>query len=315
MRVDRLLGIVMYLLDRGKATGAELAKHFETSERTIYRDIESLSIAGVPLQSLSGPGGGYSLAERYTLNRSFFSPEEVLSLLGALGEIGNAAKGGKLGLALDKIQAIGAPRREDAAPPSLVVTPFPWGEMGLSCGKLSELLRTAIEERRVLRFSYTGMRGTTAEREVEPFTLALGGSIWYLHGFCRLRGEWRLFRLSRMLNVSLSGARFQPEKRLPAPPIWNAEAWSSDKMVEILLRLDPKLKLAALDSFGAANIKETEEGGLEVRMKWPESDSPLRFLLGFGPGLSVLSPENIRRELSAAAAAIAVGNGKENGGR
>jgi predicted DNA-binding transcriptional regulator YafY len=308
MRVDRLLGIVMYLLDRGKATGSELSKHFETSERTIYRDIESLSMAGVPIQSLSGPGGGYSLAERYTLDRSFFSPDEVLSLLGALGEIGRAAKDGKLKQAMDKIQAIGAPRREGAGPPPLVVTPFPWGDMGGSSGELSDLLRKAIEERRVLRFSYIGMRGPAAVREVEPFTLALGGSIWYLHGFCRLRGEWRLFRLSRMLDAAITDERYCPEKRLPAPPIWNADSWGRDTLRDIQLRLEPGLRLAALDSFGAANISQAPDGSITVRMKWPETDSPIRFLLGFGPGLSVLSPENLRQELSRAAQEMATGN-------
>lgn len=308
MRVDRLLGIVMYLLDRGKATGAELARHFETSERTVYRDIESLSMAGVPIQSLSGPGGGYSLAERYTLDRGFFSPDEVLSLLGALGEIGRAAKDGKLKQAMDKIQAIGAPRREGSGPPPLVVTPFPWGDSGGAGAELSDLLRSAIEERRVLRFSYLGMRGAATEREVEPFTLALGGSIWYLHGFCRLRGGWRLFRLSRMLDAAVTEERFCPDARLPAPPIWNSDPWGRERLMDITLRLEPGLHLAALDSFGASNISQAPDGSITAQMKWPESDPPIRYLLGFGPGLSVLGPESLRQELARAARAVAAGN-------
>lgn len=309
MRVDRLLGIVMYLLDREKATSAELAKRFETSERTIYRDIESLSMAGVPIQALSGPGGGYSLAERYTIDKNFFSPDEVLSLLGALGEIGQAAKGGKLGLALEKIQAIGASPQVQSFPPPIVVTPFPWGDSGGSAGDLAELLRRAIESRRVVRFSYSSMRGPTAEREVEPFTLALGGSIWYLHGFCRLRSGWRLFRLSRMVDAAMTEQRFQPERRLPAPPVWKSDPWGMEAMVDIVLHLAPELRLAALDSFGSGNMRELPEGGYEVRMRWPVNDSPIRFLLGFGPGLRVVSPEIVRAELARAAGRLASDNG------
>ncbi len=296
----------MLLLDRGKISAAELARHFETSERTIYRDIESLGMAGVPIQALSGPGGGYSLAQRFTLSRTYLSPEEVLSLVGALASIGQAAHGGKLGQALDKIQAISPDPGPQAIPPALIVSPFPWGGSS-GAGEGYELLRQAIEKRRVVSFSYSSMRGPSSERQVEPFSLALGGSVWYLHGFCRLRGQWRLFRLSRMSALKILPESYQAQKRLPAPGPWNSE-WGCHSLQEIRLRLEPQLRLAALDYFGEEKLIQLNDGGFETSLRWPADESPIRFLLGFGPGIEVLEPESLRRDFSHAAQAIAAKN-------
>jgi predicted DNA-binding transcriptional regulator YafY len=309
MRVDRLLGIIMILLDRGKATAPELARNFETSERTIYRDIESLCMAGVPIQAVSGPGGGYSLAERYTVNRSFFSPDEVLSIMGALGSIGQAAKGGKLSLALEKIQAIGARPDARIPPPALVVSPFPWGDPNAPGSPEAEAIRRAIESRNVISFSYLSMRGPSSAREVEPFTLALGGSVWYLHGYCRLRGGWRLFRVSRMTQLVPTKERFDPARRLPAPPLWEQSWGGEDAFFDIRLKLSPGLRLAALDAFGAQRLTELEDGSMEARFSWIECDPPVRLILGLGPGVTVVEPESLREAVARAAMELASSNG------
>jgi predicted DNA-binding transcriptional regulator YafY len=313
VRADRLLGILMFLLDKGKATAAELSKRFEASERTIYRDMTALSTAGFPVTSLSGPGGGFTMTEGYVLDRSFLTPSEVLSLLGALDAVGEAARGSGLEMALEKFRAIstkGKPSRE-ALPPPIVVSLSPWG--GRASGERKvELLREAIEKRRVIAFSYSGLRGPSGRREAEPFTLALGGSVWYLHAFCKLRKEFRLFRLSRMDGLETLGERFDPRKRLPVPPPWSAN-WGDGPLMAIVLEFSKENRMAVLDSFPAEEISETEEGLLRVSFAWPQAEPPVRFILGFGPGTRVVSPESLRETVKEAAAALALGNAPGGG--
>jgi len=308
MRADRLLGILMYLLDKGKATAGELSKRFEASERTIYRDMTALSTAGFPVTSLSGPGGGFTMTEGYVLDRSFLTPAEVLSLLGALDAVGEAARGSGLEAALEKFKAIaakGKPQR-DSLPPPIAVSLSPWG--GHASGERKvELLREAIEKRRLVAFAYSGLRGPSGRRTVEPFTLALGGAVWYLHAFCLLRNEFRLFRLSRMEALEALGARYDPRKRLPVPAPWSA-AWGAGPLIDIVLDFPPENRLAVLDSFPQEELAESPDGGFRASIRWPASDSPLRFILGFGPGTSVVSPAWLRDVVRAAADALSRAN-------
>jgi predicted DNA-binding transcriptional regulator YafY len=163
-----------------------------------------------------------------------------------------------------------------------------------------ETIREAIEKRRLLRFAYTGLRGPSGKREAEPFTLALGGTAWYLHAFCRLRGEFRLFRLSRMEGLEVLPQRFDPRARLPVPPVWGS-SWGDQESFEIVLRFEPSYRQAALDAFTATELSQEEDGSVLVRFRWPASDSPLRFIMGFGPGLRILAPESLRQALAQAA--------------
>lgn len=298
MRLDRLLGIILYLLDKGQASAAELARHFGASERTIYRDMESLSLAGVPLVALPGSGGGYQLAERYTLDRGFLSPAEVRSLVAVLEPIGTAADDDGIRLALGKLKAM-SERDDPDLPPSIAASPFPWGWGDGESGDF-KTIRRAIDDRRLLRIDYVGGRARGESRVVEPFTLALGGQAWYLHAFCRLRSGFRLFRIGRMERVELLADAFDPRARLPVPSPW-ARGWWGGALTEIVLRLGRESRLQVLDRFPRRQVTELPSGDFEIRFGWPEGDDPLPYLMGLGPELQIVSPPALRSRLAQAA--------------
>jgi predicted DNA-binding transcriptional regulator YafY len=304
MRLDRLLGIILYLLDEGQASAAELAEHFGTSERTIYRDMESLSLAGVPLVALPGSGGGYQLAARYTLKKGFLSPAELRSLIAVLDPIGRAANDEGLKLALGKLKAMSA--RDDLdSPPAIAVSPFPWGGVeNDSCDFKS--IRRAIDERRLLRIDYAGVRAQRESRVVEPFTLALGGQAWYLHAFCRLRSDFRLFRLSRIESLELLVDGFDPRGRIPVPSPWG-HSWGGP-LTEIIIRVGKESRLQVLDCFLRRQVTELPSGGFEIRFRWPERDDPLRYLMGLGPDLQIVSPPALKARVARVAEALCQAN-------
>jgi predicted DNA-binding transcriptional regulator YafY len=301
----------MYLLDRGRATAPELARHFETSERTIYRDIDALSLAGVPLTAQSGPGGGYFLAERFTLNRGYLTPDEVLGLMGALGGIAAATPSGPINQAVDKIKALTPLPAGQALPPPVAVALFPWGGPPAASRRMEDI-RAAIDSRRLVSFSYLDGAGRASERVVEPYTLALGGLVWYVHGYCRLRKAWRLFRLSRVSGLKILDERYDPRAHLPAPSMWGdspGDSWGDEDCARVRLRFTPGSRLTVMDSFGLDTAIEEPDGSFLVEFYWPENDPPIRFILGFGPQAAVLEPLWLRASVAQAAQKLGEMNG------
>ena len=178
MSQGRLFELLCLLLERGRMTAPQLAEHFEVSVRTIYRDIDALSAAGVPVYSAPGKGGGVSLLEGYTLHRAAFTEEEQQLLLTALRSLPGDAGQGTAGT-LSKLSALFR-RRE---PDWLQVELSRWGSAGADNAKFVQL-KEAILSRRVLSFTYVGASGQTTRRSVLPARLVFKGRDWYLQGFC-----------------------------------------------------------------------------------------------------------------------------------
>jgi predicted DNA-binding transcriptional regulator YafY len=306
VRLDRLLGILLHLLDAGQSSAGELAKRFGTSERTIYRDMEALSLAGIPLVALPGAGGGYQLAERYSLDKGFLSAAELSSLRAVLAPLARASGDEKLALALGKLAALGG-RDDTGLPAPISVTPFPWG-WAPGPPEHFAVLRRAIDAHRLVRLAYSGIRSRDEGRIVEPFTLLLGGQTWYLHAFCRLRAGFRLFRLSRIESAEVLDESFDPRARLPCPSPWSAN-WGHESFVDVTIRLPASARLLVLDRFPRRDLRELPDGGWEVRFRWPEGDDLVRYLLGFGGGLEVVSPPSLRETIRSASESI----GRQNG--
>jgi predicted DNA-binding transcriptional regulator YafY len=305
VRLDRLLGIVLHLLDSGQASAGELARRFGISERTIYRDMDALSLAGVPLVALPGAGGGYQLAERYSLDKGFLSAAELASLRAALTPLARASGDEKLALALGKLAALGE-RDDTGLPAPIVVSPFPWA-WAAGPPEHFTVLRRAIDARRLVRLAYCGVRSREEGRVVEPYTLALGGQAWYLHAFCRLRGGFRLFRLSRIESAEALEETYDPHLRLPCPSPWN-QAWESEPLIEVTIRLPASARLLALDRLPRRALSELPGGACEVTFRWPGGEDLVRYLLGFGSGLEVISPAEVRESLKSAGETIAQRN-------
>lgn len=302
MRIDRLFGILVYLLDSGHASAAELARHFGTSERTIYRDMEALSLAGIPLVAIPGAGGGYQLAERYSLDKGFLSQVELSALRAVLSPIAHASGGSSLALALGKLAALGSRDGDDLAP-SIAASPFPWGWEPTETTHFGHL-RRAVEEHRLVRIAYSGLRVREESRVIEPYTLALGGQSWYIHAFCRLRSDFRLFRLSRIETCEVLTEGFDPRARKPLPSPWSRQ-WGTESIIEVIIRLPHESRIFALDRFPRSQVKELASGGYEVVFHWPAGEDLLRYLMSFGSGLEVVSPPELRSSLRTASLSLA----------
>ncbi|MBN1410709.1 MAG: YafY family transcriptional regulator [Spirochaetales bacterium] len=291
MKIDRLLSIVLLLLNREKVTAPYLAGYFETSIRTIYRDIDTLCIAGIPIVSQQGTGGGYSLSPNFKMDRQVFTPDELLALITGLKGVESAFRDKTVSSAMEKVTAL-VP--EIAGTEKSVVIDFSsWDRDSTHQEIMSALYRAVLSHRRV-RFEYANLQNETTERTVEPIQLMFKMSAWYLLGFCLLKNNYRFFRVSRIHKPVVLDETFREHD--PASINMDTE-WRSAPPVELHLRFPEEARGRLFGRFPEQGIKYNDDGTIEVRVVYPLDEWVYGLLLGFADIMEVLSPESVRNEL------------------
>ena len=296
MSQGRLFELLCLLLERGRMTAGELAEHFEVSVRTIYRDVDALSAAGVPVYAAPGRNGGVALLEGYTLHRAAFTEAEQRQLLTALRSL-SVETGGETADTLSKLSAL----FQRSEPDWLRVELSRWGSAGQDDARFG-MVKDAILSRRELSFLYLSASGPTARRQVRPARLVFKGQSWYLQALCLERRDYRTFKLTRMLALE-AGDPF--DQVLSPPPMENG--WTGDApVVSVRLRFSPAFAYRVYDEFDEGCVTRRTDGSLEVSVSFPEDSWLYGYLLSFGLGVDVLEPEGLRRRLALLAADMAM---------
>ena len=304
MSQGRLFELLCLLLERGRMTAGELAEHFEVSVRTIYRDVDALSAAGVPVYAAPGRNGGVALLEGYTLHRAAFTEAEQQLLLTALRSLPGHT-GQDTAETLSKLSALF--RRPE--PDWLRVELSRWGSAGRDDAKF-EALKRAILSRREISFTYISASGPTARRRVRPARLVFKDRAWYLQGFCLDRGDYRTFKLTRMLGLEAGEAFRQPLSPLPI----EGEASSPGACIPVRLRFSPAFAYRVYDEFDEGCVTRRTDGSLEVAVSFPEDPWLYGYLLSFGLGVEVLEPERLRERLALLSENMAKHHGNHDAG-
>ncbi|MDM7925643.1 MAG: YafY family protein [bacterium] len=304
MRIDRLLGITVLLLNRDRIAARELAERFGVSVRTVYRDLDTINSAGIPVVSHAGNQGGYGILDTFRIDRQVLTFEDVVSLVSTLRAVNSALENRELDAAVEKIANLLPRRGEDAlsrVSERVVIDILPMGYTKKQKDRLADVHR-AVSEQRLIRFAYCNNRGESTVRTVEPMTLVFKGSAWYLFAFCRLKSAYRLFRLSRMSDPEVLDGTF--ERREESFRDVFASDPAGPNLVELELRFSPAVRVRVEDFFDPEQIRTDEVGRLLVGAVFPEDEWVYSFLLGFGEHLEVLSPERIRNLLAEKAGKI-----------
>jgi len=291
MKITRLLEITILLLNRRIVTARELADRFGVSVRTIYRDVEVLSSAGVPVYMSKGKGGGISLLENYTLNKTMLSENEIDGLILALKTMG-VTRYPETEAILEKISAL---FRSNRADDDWIEIDFAsWSNHPNEQNKFN-LIRTAILSKNVISFDYINANGEKSSRFAEPEKLVFNVSTWYLTAFCLKRNTRRVFRLSRIKNAQVTDKHFTKRESRGDQP----EAQECPRCTELKLRFSDKALTRLYDTFDERLIIRNEDGSIDVDVAMPEDEWLYGFLLSFGNSAEVLAPEHIRNIIQA----------------
>lgn len=305
MKTDRLVGIVLLLLARGRVGAQELAERFEVSPRTIYRDIDAIGMAGIPIRSVAGVGGGFEIMPEYRLDAGVFSTEDLATLLMGLTGLSRTVRGAALTRARAQVERlVPADQAADVAAQTdqIWIDPTPWVDDGTARADW-DLVRTAVQERRPIRFAYVGHRGAQTDRTIEPYRLIWKGSHWYVHGYCRTRAEVRLFRLSRMAELRWGEGTFDP--RPHRPPELDFTAWLAERQERIRLRVHGSVLDLVLETCAREDVTPDGPDHWLVSFPFVENDYHYGRLLALGDRCECLSPPHVRAELRRRALAVA----------
>lgn len=303
MRLERLLNIVIILINHRLVHAKELAERFEVSVRTIYRDIEALGMAGIPVVTYQGSNGGIGLAEGYRLDRHLLTDQECAAIVTALRSITSFASWADEDneMLVEKIRSIIPAVRQQAfheRSSQLLVDLSPWGHHP-QLERMLGIVKRAISSQRLLQFHYSNANGESSQRLVEPYTLLMKGRSWYLHAYCRGRQGYRLFKLARMKDAEISETPFARRADADAgDPQLAARQWHTpENTVRLVLRFTDKARHLAEEWFGAAEMELDQEGDArrwKVTANFPEDNWLYGFILSFGAEAEVLEPPHIR---------------------
>lgn len=296
MKIDRQIGILSILLQKDAATAPELAERFEVSRRTINRDIEDLCKAGIPIMTRQGAGGGISIMDHYKLDRTLFTNAEMLDILAGLRSLDSVNGTNRYGQLMEKLQAGSSDFM--VGNQSVLIDLSSWYKDSLA--PKIERIRAAIEKCTELEFTYYAPQGES-DRCIEPYYLLFCWASWYVWGFCRLREDFRLFKLNRMENVRLSGKQFA-KRQVPMPELDNRRIFPGGIKVKALF--EPECKWRLVEEFGASSFRETEEGKLLFQADYTHRENLLVWLMTFQDKVELLEPAELRAQIRESAERI-----------
>jgi len=288
MKTDRLIGILSILMKKDKVTAPELAKVFEVSPRTILRDVETLSRAGIPIRASQGAGGGISIMENYRLDRALLTDRDMRAILSGLRSLNSVSASREYARLMEKI----SPGASGTPPGSqhILIDLASWYKEDLA-GKIETLL-DAIDRRRTAAFHYTSPAGE-GDRMIEPYHLVFQWSSWYVWGFCLSRQDFRLFKLNRMTALTV-GEGFSP-REAPLPDLSGDRVFPAN--FQLKMRVAGRYKWRLLEAYGPASFTVAETGDCLFSAAFTDRDQALSWALSFQGEAELLSPEDLRAEM------------------
>ncbi|CUL30262.1 TPA: YafY family transcriptional regulator [Listeria monocytogenes] len=297
MKVDRLMSIVLILLDKERISAQELADRFEVSLRTIYRDIDAIDLAGVPIRSTPGVGGGFEIMPDYKMDSKVFSTADLSAILMGLSSLSNMVRGDELINALAKIKSfIPADRAKEIELKAnqIYIDLSQWtGNNNIQ--PHVEIIKVALQENKLLTFEYIAHQGNKTVRIVEPYQLVMKSSHWYLYGYCQNRNDFRLFRLSRMSGLQILEDTFT--LRDFQKPQLEMEDIVAVMQIEIKIRIHQSIIDRVLDYCSYENFYPDGEEHYIVSFPFIENEYHYDILLSFGDKCECLEPLHIREKM------------------
>jgi len=287
----------MILLDKKRIGAQELADMFEVSPRTIYRDIDTINLAGIPIHSTSGVGGGFEIMQKYKIDKNVFSTADLSAVLMGLSSLSNMIRGDELVNALAKVKSfIPVDRAKDIELKinQIFIDLSPWiGNRNIQ--PYLEIIKKALQESKLLSFEYADRHGNKTTRTAEPYQLVLKGSHWYCHGYCHKRNDFRLFKLSRTSNLQIQEDFFKPRDYQKRQLDFTDILATMQKQIKI--RIHKSVMDNVLDYCAYEHFEPDGDEHYIVSFPFIENEYYYNILFSFGDKCECIEPLHIRTEI------------------
>ena len=281
---NRLFEIIYILIQKKKVTAKELANKFEVSTRTIYRDIETLSSANIPIYASKGKDGGIGLLDEYVLNKTILSEEEQNQILFALQGMSKVGAQNEKDI-LEKLSTLFNKKVND-----WIKIDFSNWEKDNKKEKLFDSIKYAILNKQLIQFIYYNSNGEKSKRIVEPLQIWFKDKYWYLISYCRNKEDYRIFKIARIKECEILKEHF--ERQFPKN---EKQEKCNIKIIELELEINENMAYRVYDEFESEEITKNEKGNFIVKVKYPENEWVYGYILSFGEYAKVLSPERAKK--------------------
>lgn len=289
MSESRLFKILYYLLDKGTVTAPELAKKFEVSVRTIYRDIDMLSGAGIPVYTTTGHGGGIHLLDNFVLKKSLLSEQEMQDILIGVQSLSAVQYPDTDGV-MSKLKATFQIAESDW----IEIDFSRWGSIVEKEKQYFEMLKRSILGRQEIQFLYYNSLGEVSQRRCQPLKMVYKDKAWYLYAYCLKRNDYRLFRISRIKELLVTDQYFKSYSEMKESVFPLMEEMG--KPITIELSFPKEVSYRVYDTFEDDIIKWNGQE-IRVNVTLPETEWLYSFIMSFGNQISILYPISLKEKI------------------
>jgi len=307
MKIDRLLGIIIILLNKDLVPAQELAGRFSVSLRTIQRDMDTLNLAGIPVYAQTGQAGGYGIVPEYKISNRLLSNEDILNLVTALKSVqGTFADKRFLG-SLEQLYSLLPSQAQDKLVKqenALYIDFSLTGNDSILAGKIGTL-EQAIKDSLLVSCLYTGHKQESLLRTIEPMTLVLQWGSWYLFAFCRARTDYRLFKISRIHDIKVLHEQFPRRDKTYPEFVAERPSFQSGNLIDLVFVAEPSERAYVEENHASHELQVHEDGSVTVRCCQPEEERMYRYLLSYGASIRILEPERVKLKVQTIAREIA----------
>lgn len=306
MKYQIMIKMLLMLLSRKRVTAAEIANKFEISQRSVYRYVEELNVAGIPVDVVRGRYGGIFLADTFRLPSGYFTRGEYAAAINALSAMATQMNDEDTLSALEKLKhQQKSDKRESSVCSNIIVDGGAWCDAG-TFGEKMKVCEQAVNECLCLEIDYISRDGEHSRRVIDPHVLIFKQNIWYVYAYCHSRADWRTFKIGRIKHARFTGKNFvkQNVRRQDIP--LNFE-YSSEQRIPVTLEIK-KEALADVEEWLGVDSVEPRGRALAAEVMLPDDDTSVEKILGYGGKVKVIAPESLRQRVHLAAVAIADDN-------
>ncbi len=290
-----MVKILFELLSKKVVTAGYLANKYEISRRTVYRYIDSLSFAGVPVYTNRGNGGGFSLIDTFRLSSSFMTLNEFEQTINALTSFNENLDDKVLDSAINKLKASFKPEYSnvDIKSGNLIIDEGPWGDTVGHKTKLS-VLQKCINENLQLDIKYHDRNGKITERIIDPYFIIFKQGLWYTYAYCNLRQTFRIFKTGRIEQAQILDTTFE---RLPIKKEDLSFDFTKNNVNEKIEMEVEQSVLSDVEEWLGIESVSLENGKHIARVNLPYENGLISKIMSYGCGIKVLAPKKLKEDI------------------
>lgn len=304
MKYEIMINILFDLLAKKTVKATYLAQKYGVCTRSVYRYVECIEAAGVPLYTTRGRSGGFHIMDTFRLPATFMTAKEFEQVINSLNAIFAGVPDKTLESAINKLKATAKPEYGgfDIKSGNLIIDGGPWGDTVGYKAKL-QVIEQSLNETRELFIRYHDRNGTVSERTVEPHVIVFKQGIWYVYAYCHLRNEFRYFKTGRIEVATILNKKFErrdlSKQNLPMD-FWH----NSVKAERVVMEIDKTVVSDVEEWLGIENVKYINDKFL-AEVSLPFDDGLVSKIMSYSSGIKVLAPESLKDKIKATALAVA----------